>query len=131
MVCVSQWHNWLRRQYGELEICGSNPGYDTNFSLKNYLWSSHFKFYHIFTLFLYAVVPNLNFIGLIVFFIYELFYCFFIVAYKKLLTIQFLVTVLFFSRSHILHLHASYRDDFEGSFEKCIMLQTIIHMPLM
>ena len=27
---------WLRRQYGKLEICGSSPGYDTNFSLNNY-----------------------------------------------------------------------------------------------
>ena len=33
---MSQWPNWLRRQYGELEICGSSPGYDTNFSLKSY-----------------------------------------------------------------------------------------------
>ena len=33
---VSQWHKWLRRQYGRLEICGSSPDYDTNFSLKNY-----------------------------------------------------------------------------------------------
>ena len=30
------WPKWLRRQYGKLEICGSSPGYDTNFSLKNY-----------------------------------------------------------------------------------------------
>ena len=29
--------NWLRRQYGELEIYSSNPGYDTNFSLKNHI----------------------------------------------------------------------------------------------
>ena len=33
---VSQWPKWLRRQYGKLEICGSCPGYDTDFSLKNY-----------------------------------------------------------------------------------------------
>ena len=33
---MSQWPKWLRRQYGKLEICGSSPGYDTNFSLKNY-----------------------------------------------------------------------------------------------
>ena len=26
----------IRRQYGKLEICGPSPGYDTNFSLKNY-----------------------------------------------------------------------------------------------
>ena len=32
----SQWPNWLRQEYGKLEICGSSPGYDTNFSLKNY-----------------------------------------------------------------------------------------------
>ena len=32
---MSQWPKWLRRQYGKLEICGSSPGYDTNFSLKN------------------------------------------------------------------------------------------------
>ena len=32
---MSQWPNWLRRQYGKLEICGSNPGDDTNFSFKN------------------------------------------------------------------------------------------------
>ena len=31
---MSQWPNWLRRQYGELEICGSNPGYDNFFSQK-------------------------------------------------------------------------------------------------
>ena len=31
---MSQWPKWLRRKYGELEICGSRPGYDTNFSLK-------------------------------------------------------------------------------------------------
>ena len=31
---MPQWPNWLRHQYGELEICGLNPGYDTNFSLK-------------------------------------------------------------------------------------------------
>ena len=30
---MSQWPKWLRRQYGKLEICGSSPGYDTNFSL--------------------------------------------------------------------------------------------------
>ena len=35
-VSVSQWPKWLRSQYGKLEICGSSPGYDTNFSLKNY-----------------------------------------------------------------------------------------------
>ena len=34
LVCMSQWPNWLRHQYGELEICGSNPSYDTNFSQK-------------------------------------------------------------------------------------------------
>ena len=33
------------------------------------------NFYHIFTLFLCAIIPKLNFIGLTVF-IYELFYCF-------------------------------------------------------
>ena len=33
---MSQWPKWLSRQYGKLEICGSGPGYDTNFSLKNY-----------------------------------------------------------------------------------------------
>ena len=33
---VSQWPKWLRHQYGKLEICGSSPGYDTNFYLKNY-----------------------------------------------------------------------------------------------
>ena len=33
---MSQWPKWLRRQYGKLEICGSSPGYDTNFPLKNY-----------------------------------------------------------------------------------------------
>ena len=33
---MSQWPKWLRRQYGKLEICGPSPGYDTNFSLKNY-----------------------------------------------------------------------------------------------
>ena len=42
---VSQWPKWLRRQYGKLEICGSSPDYDTNFSLKNYqpgiLWQAH------------------------------------------------------------------------------------------
>ena len=32
---MSQWPKWLRRQYGKLEICGSCPGYDTDFSLKN------------------------------------------------------------------------------------------------
>ena len=31
---VSQWPKWLRCQYGKLEICGSSPGYDTNFSLQ-------------------------------------------------------------------------------------------------
>ena len=36
VVGVSQWPKWLGRQCGELEICGSSPGYDTNFSLKNY-----------------------------------------------------------------------------------------------
>ena len=33
---MSQWPNWLRGQYGELEICGSNPGFDTNFFSQNY-----------------------------------------------------------------------------------------------
>ena len=33
---MSQWPKWLRHQYGKLEICGLSPGYDTNFSLKNY-----------------------------------------------------------------------------------------------
>ena len=33
-MSVSQWPKWLRRQYGKLEICGSSPCYDTNFSLK-------------------------------------------------------------------------------------------------
>ena len=33
---ASQWPKWLRRQYGKLDIYGSSPGYDTNFSLKNY-----------------------------------------------------------------------------------------------
>ena len=43
-VCVSQWPNWLRRQDGELVICSSNPGYDTNFCLKNY--NSYVVFLH-------------------------------------------------------------------------------------
>ena len=53
---MSQWPKWLRRQYGKLEICGSSPGYDTNFSLKNYYkmilvienmrnWSSEWSYY--------------------------------------------------------------------------------------
>ena len=37
---VSQWPKWLRRQYGKLEICGSSPGYDTNFSLKVIIYMS-------------------------------------------------------------------------------------------
>ena len=39
---VSQWPKWLRRQYGKLEICGSSPGYDTNFSLKKIIKNSIF-----------------------------------------------------------------------------------------
>ena len=31
---MSQWPKWLRRQYGKLEICGLNPGFDTNFFSK-------------------------------------------------------------------------------------------------
>ena len=37
---MSQWPKWLRRQYGKLEICGSSPGYDTNFSLKIIIYMS-------------------------------------------------------------------------------------------
>ena len=40
-VGVSQWPEWLGCQCGELEICGLSPGYDTNFSLKNYYLYVH------------------------------------------------------------------------------------------
>ena len=44
---MSQWPKWLRRQYGKLEICGSCPGCDTNFSLKNYHLCSFSNLYII------------------------------------------------------------------------------------